>query len=140
VACNLKLFKGMEIAVKQCEQSIIILKSLNSDSTSEVGIASQNLIEELLDNLLLLKDKELDVIDEEEGPETLSTSPQVKAMNITSSSKADPQHMQYLQQISKGNKITQSKEFKLVFFITCFVPFIRPNVPMIKSAELNTLK
>ena len=61
-------------------------------------------------------------------------------MNITTSSKADPQQVQYLQSISKGNKITQSKEFKLVFFITCFVPFIRPNVPMIKATELNALK
>jgi hypothetical protein len=63
-------------------------------------------------------------------------------MNITSSSqpKPDAQHQYYLSQIRKGNKITQSKEFKLVFFITCFVPFIRPNVPMIKPNELAKLK
>ncbi len=43
---------------------------------------------------MLLKDKELDVIDEEEGPESAMTSPPVKAMNITTSSKAaDPQQM-----------------------------------------------
>ena len=48
--------------------------------------------------------------------------------------------MHFLAQVKKGNKITASKEFKLVFFITCFVPFIRPNVPMIKPQEMSKLK
>ena len=98
VACNLKLFKGVDLAIKQCEQSIIMLKALNGDQSNDVGIASQNLLEELLDNLLIFKEKELDVIDEEEGPETISSSPPIKPMNLTSSSqKPDPQQMQYLQ-------------------------------------------
>lgn len=91
VASNLKLFKGVDLAIKQCEQSIIMLKALNGDQSNDVGIASQNLLEELLDNLLMFKDKELDIIDEEDGPEMLSSSPPFKAMNLTSSSqKPDP--------------------------------------------------
>ncbi len=86
VACNLKLFKGVDLAIKQCEQSILTLKALNGDQSNDVGIASQNLLEELLDNLLMFKDKELDVIDEEEGPEVLSSSPPSKVMSLTSSS------------------------------------------------------
>ena len=82
VACNLKLFKGLETAIKQCEQAIILLKSLNMDSGIEAGIASQNLIEELLENLLKVKDRELEVIDEEEGLEiTNNSSPPAKSIN-----------------------------------------------------------
>jgi hypothetical protein len=40
VACNLKLFKGVDLAIKQCEQSIIMLKALNGDQSNDVGIAS----------------------------------------------------------------------------------------------------
>lgn len=63
-----------------------MLKTLNGDQSNDVGIASQNLLEELLDNLLIFKDRELDVIEEEEGPETLSSSPPLKVMNLTNSS------------------------------------------------------
>jgi hypothetical protein len=47
-----------------------LLKSINIDTGIEVGIASQNLIEELIENLLRIKDRELEVIDEEEALET----------------------------------------------------------------------
>ena len=134
VACSLKLFKGVDIAIKLCEQSILLLKSINLDTGIEAGIASQNLIEELIENLLRIKDRELEVIDEEEALETTGNgnSPPSKSIKNNISQAQDALQMQYLQQVKKGNKITQSKEFKLVFFITCFVPFIRPNVPMIK--------
>lgn len=74
VACSLKLFKGLDTAIKLCEQSILLLKNLNMDSGIEAGIASQNLIEELLDHLLTIKDRELEVIDEEDGPEGQANS------------------------------------------------------------------
>ena len=45
-----------------------------------------------------------------------------------------------LKSIRKGNKIVATKEFMLVFFITCFVPFIRPNFPIIKESEIVRLK
>lgn len=45
-----------------------------------------------------------------------------------------------LKSIRRGNKIVATKEFMLVFFITCFVPFIRPNFPIIKESEMNRLK
>jgi hypothetical protein len=85
VACSLKLFKGLELAIKLCEQSIVLLKALNVDSGIEAGIASQNLIEELLDHLLTIKDRELEVIDEEEGPEVVGDTPPSKLSNNISS-------------------------------------------------------
>jgi len=48
--------------------------------------------------------------------------------------------IEFLQNIRKGNKIISSKEFKLVLFITCFVPFIRPNLPLVRSAEITRMK
>lgn len=48
----------------------MLLKSINLDTGIEAGIASQNLIEELIENLLRIKDRELEVIDEEEALET----------------------------------------------------------------------
>lgn len=47
---------------------------------------------------------------------------------------------QALRNIRKGNKIVATKEFILVFFITCFVPFIRPNFPIIKEQEIVRIK
>ena len=45
-----------------------------------------------------------------------------------------------LENIRKGNKIIATKEYMLVFFITCFVPFIRPSFPMIRDNEIAKLK
>ncbi|TNV84817.1 hypothetical protein FGO68_gene3064 [Halteria grandinella] len=137
IACELKLKKPLDDAIRECEDSILVLKELNKDSTQEIGIASQNLIEELLENLLQLKDSERDNLDETTADNTKSNNLSV----ISSPNGAlDKDHQYYLSQIRKGNKITQSKEFQLVFFITCFVPFIRPNLPMIKPQDLTKLK
>lgn len=51
--------------MKSCEDSIQALKTLNQD-TQAVGIASQNLIEELLDNLHKIKEKDLDIDEDEQ--------------------------------------------------------------------------
>jgi len=48
--------------------------------------------------------------------------------------------MKLLQSIRKGNKIVATKEYMLVFYITCFVPFIRPNLPHLKEGELLKYK
>lgn len=39
-----------------------------------------------------------------------------------------------------GNKIVTTKEFDLVFYITCFVPFVRPTVPLLKENEILKIK
>jgi len=72
------------MALKQCEESIVLLKTLG-EQDMEAGIASQNLIEELLENLLRVKDKDLDVIEEEEeingnGETSMVSPPQFKNM------------------------------------------------------------
>ena len=68
----------------------MLLKTLNVDSGIEAGIASQNLIEELMDHLLTIKDRELEVIDEEEGPDgqvnSTSSPPSKLTNNISHSS------------------------------------------------------
>lgn len=52
IACELKLKKPIDDVIKDCEDSILVMKALNKDSAQEIGIASQNLIEELHENLL----------------------------------------------------------------------------------------
>jgi len=83
------------------------LKELNSEASKDVGIASQNLIEEVLENLLKVKDfKELDVIDEEaaeqsprhnEGNESVNGSATFTEQKPKSHVDADPEHLVYLQ-------------------------------------------
>ena len=62
ITTNLKLTKDVDQAMKSCEDSIGNLKFHNTD-TNLVGIASQNLIEDLLDNLHKIKEKDLDIED-----------------------------------------------------------------------------
>ena len=50
------------------------------------------------------------------------------------------EELEKLRAIRKGNKIVNSKEFKLVFYITCFVPFIRPEMPTIREGSLQQAK
>ena len=43
-------------------------------------------------------------------------------------------------ELRKGNKVIGAKDYMLVFFITCFLPFIRPNIPQIKDYEIVKAK
>lgn len=64
IATKLKLTKNIDEAMKSCEEAVENLKVLNAPTkpgSKNIGIASQNLIEELLDNLLKIKSKDLDV-------------------------------------------------------------------------------
>ena len=55
-------------------------------------------------------------------------------------SPSEYEDLKLLRSIRNGNKIIASKEYMLVFYITCFVPFIRPNLPLLKDGELMKLK
>jgi hypothetical protein len=48
--------------------------------------------------------------------------------------------LKMLSSVRNGNKIIGTREYNLVFYITCFVPFVRPNIPMIKDTEINRMK
>lgn len=89
IACNLKQSKNVEAAILRCEDSILILKELNSDNEGKIGIAAQNLIEELLTSLLQIK--ELNVVEEVSN----DSSSNNKASS-TSPSKVDSAHFQNL--------------------------------------------
>jgi hypothetical protein len=65
IACQLKLKKGLDECIRECEDSILVLKELNKDSSKEIGIASLNLIEELLENLLQIKQLDNDTFSEQ---------------------------------------------------------------------------
>jgi hypothetical protein len=119
VASNLKLSKDVDEAIKYSEESIANLKFLNKGG-DDMGIASQNLVEELYDNLQTIKAKDLDV---DEPSVDYSLMRKGKAIN------PDLEELMMLTSIRKGNKIVATKEYMLVFYITCFVPFIRPNLP-----------
>jgi hypothetical protein len=92
----------------------------------DIGIASQNLIEELLEHLLIIKGLE----EREDDHSRSSLASPIK----------DPKIKKVLSKVKQGNGIINSKEFKLVFFITCFVPFIKPNVPVLRPKQLTQLK
>jgi hypothetical protein len=98
-----------------------------------MGIASQNLIEELYDNLMKIKERDMDL-------EELQTQESDKKKTHVSGLSAEQMEKLFLGQIRKGNKIVNSKEFKLVFYITCFVPFVRPNIPSIRETSLLKAK
>lgn len=85
-----------------------------------MGIASQNLMEDLHDKLMEIKERDLDV-DE-----------------IAQCENDDD--VLYLKSLKKGNKIIGTREYLMVLYITSFVPFIRQNVPMIKEQEIKAIK
>ena len=39
--------------------------------------------------------------------------------------------------MSKGERVIGAKDFILVFFITCFLPFVRPSIAQIKEGEIK---
>lgn len=79
IAAELKLDKNIDRAIRHCEESIALLKILNRDASIDVGIASQNLIEDLYENLLRARDNQLEVVDEEDTPtQTRSASSPMK--------------------------------------------------------------
>lgn len=47
---------------------------------------------------------------------------------------------QFLLNLRKGNKVIGAQDFMLVFFITCFLPFVRPTIPQLKEAEIIKAK
>ncbi len=132
IACNIKLSKDIDGAMRSCEDSITNLKLLNKEDANQVGIASQNLIEELQENLMKIKSKDLDV---EEIAHAMSPYQQ-----RTGNSSVLDEELQMLQNVRKGNKIVGSREYNLVFFITCFVPFVRPTLPTLKQNEIARMK
>lgn len=45
-----------------------------------------------------------------------------------------------LLELRKGNKVIGAKDYMLVFFITCFLPFVRPSIPQLKESEIHRAK
>jgi hypothetical protein len=45
-----------------------------------------------------------------------------------------------LLELRKGNKVIGAKDYMLVFFITCFLPYVRPSIPQIKDSEISRAK
>eukprot|EP00347_Sterkiella_histriomuscorum_P021464 403333886 len=143
IAADLKVSKDVDKAIKNSEDSIQILKitnkTQNEGAHEQIGIASQNLIEELRDNLLKIKEKDLDLDDINNTPNQQQQIRKAGQQQIIQK-KPDQNELENLRNIRKGNKIITSKEFKLVFYITCFVPFIRPNMALIRETSIVKAK
>ena len=43
-------------------------------------------------------------------------------------------------ELSKGNKVIGAKDFSIVFYITCMLPFYRLSTPQIKPHDLKKAK
>ena len=58
---------------------------------------------------------------------------------------SNPSHRQYnytkndlfYVEVAKGERVIGAKDFMLVFFITCFLPFVRPSIAQIKEGEMK---
>ena len=162
IAVKLKISKDVDQAMKQCQESIQNLKDLNkqqqnnkdmlqqnNEEPEDIGIASQNLIEELYEHLMKVKTKDLDI---DEIAQSYSPERQINLKARKTSSTYNPtthntnnimdesEELKFLTSIRNGNKIVTTKEFSLVFYITCFVPFVRPNVPILKESDITKMK
>lgn len=126
IACDLKLTKSLDGAMAKCKKAIQELTELKAAQMEDIGIASQNLIEELLEHLMIIK--ELDERVDDHSRSSLASP--IK----------DPKTKKLLSKVKQGNGIINSKEFKLVFFITCFVPFIKPNVAVLRPKQIAQLR
>lgn len=109
------------------------------DVENQVGIASQNIMEEYLSNLLRVKERGLDLPLDSDGNVAILEEGMYEQI-----SHLDLNHLctddKNLLNIRKGNKIIGAKDFMLVFFITCFLPFVRPTIPQLKEAEIAKAK
>ena len=48
--------------------------------------------------------------------------------------------LEQLENVKKGEGIIANKDFMLVFFITSFLPFVRPNLPQLKQDDIKKCK
>ena len=97
-----------------------MIKARHANQVGAVGIASQNMMEELLQKLELAQEADFNAA--EEGGGTLGQKrPSLK----------------FLEKARRGRGIVANKDFMQVLFITCFLPFIQPNFPALKDAEVK---
>lgn len=63
ITVGLKVNKNVDEAIRACEEAVLSLKVSNKleDSENPIGVASQNLVEELHENLLKVKENDLDL-------------------------------------------------------------------------------
>ncbi len=63
IAVTLKINQRVDEAIRACEEAVLSLKVQNKleDQENPIGVASQNLVEELHENLLKVKENDLDL-------------------------------------------------------------------------------
>ena len=49
-------------------------------------------------------------------------------------------NLEMLKLMKKGEGIVANKDFMLVFFITSFLPFVRPNLPKLNQGDIKKCK
>ena len=85
-------------------------------------------MEEYYQSLKSIKDRLLDFPIDQEG----NVQANKDLYDLDHLCKADRR----LLELRKGNKVIGAKDYMLVFFITCFLPFVRPSIPQIKDTEI----
>jgi hypothetical protein len=96
-------------------------------------------MEEYLGNLERVKERGLDLPLDSDGNIAILEEgmyEQISHLDLNHLCKAD----RNLLNIRKGNKIIGAQDFMLVFFITCFLPFVRPTIPQLKETEILKAK
>jgi hypothetical protein len=88
-------------------------------------------MDEYLQNLLTIKERMLDFPVDADG--NIVEQPNLDIRSLCKSDKR-------LLELRKGNKVIGAKDYMLVFFITCFLPFVRPTIPQLKDYEIQSAR
>lgn len=89
-------------------------------------------MEEYLLSLTQIKDRVLDFPIDQDGQVKMNKD----MYDLNQLCRADKR----LLELRKGNKVIGAKDYMLVFFITCFLPFVRPSIPQLKESEIHRAK
>ena len=107
-----------------CQASIDELNAIIANQANmSVGVASMNIIEEYMQEINTEIDLDRESMrDREEKEEEMIKDSLIEG---------------YMKGANVGAKFITGKDFTLVYFITCFLPFLKPNIPTIKDSELK---
>ena len=138
VVLTVKLSQDLSEAIMMIDQAVKELAVWNDQkmqesgqSVDQIGIASQNIMEDYYARLCRAHEAETTM---QELEEIIDANPG------TTQEQECRESLRNLELIKKADHVIASKDFMLVFFITCFLPFVRPAIPHLKPLELKAAK
>ena len=99
-----------------------MVKARDANKVGVIGIASQNMMEEYLQKLELAQEADL-----------------TSGHDVSAFDQKRPS-LKFLERARNGKGVIANKDFMQVLFITCFLPFIHPNLPPLRESEAKMAK